>query len=244
MTHLKTAFISQLLLLTLASSAYAHKTNSISEIRKESQELDTQTKAEELKALQRWNHAKELLGKRYKKSVVRTGEAVAELDSSIYQWTERALKSRWKKFTRTISKTIIEQSTKYGFDPVFLMAVIENESSFNPEIVGSAGEIGLMQITPQTAEWISKKYDLPWKGARSLKNPATNIRIGAAYMAYLREQFENRSQLYLAAYNMGSSNVKRALGRQIWPREYSSRVMHYYVKYYAELKEEIGKVYN
>jgi soluble lytic murein transglycosylase len=101
-----------------------------------------------------------------------------------------------------------------------------------------------MQLTAQTAEWIAKKYDIAWKGTKSLTNPIINIKIGAAYIAYLREKFEFKSQLYLSAYNMGSSNVIRAVEKQIWPKEYASRVMQRYVNFYTELKEEIEKSVN
>ncbi len=195
----------------------------------------------EKKAFLRWNHAKELVGKNYHKSIVKTGESIAVLDDVLFQWTHTALKGHWKSRSAEVSKTIIKESEKYGFDPVFLMAVIQNESSFKPEIIGSFGEIGLMQITPQTAQWITNKYNLPWKGAESLKNPTTNIKIGAAYMAYLREKFAFHSQLYLAAYNMGSANVYRNLKKQVWPKIYPSRVMHHYVKFYAKLQVAIQK---
>jgi soluble lytic murein transglycosylase len=116
------------------------------------------------------------------------------------------------------------------------MAVIENESSFNPTIVGSHGEIGLMQITPVTASWISEKYGVTYKGKASLYDPSINIKIGAAYLSFLREKFNFHSKLYLAAYNMGVSNVHRALGRKVTPQEYSNRVMKRYISFYSKMK--------
>jgi soluble lytic murein transglycosylase len=192
----------------------------------------------------RRNHAKELLGKYYRKSVVRQGEKVPEMNSFIYEWTSRALETRWQKYSNSITKTIMVESKKYGFDPVFLMAVIQNESSFNPEIIGSFGEIGLMQITPETGKWMAHKYNIPWHGAKSLKDPVVNITLGSAYLSYLREKFDFRSQLYLAAYNMGSRNVQRALARQVWPKQYPSRVMQRYVGFYTKLSEETHHAMN
>jgi soluble lytic murein transglycosylase len=231
------------LLICLNPQAHA-STNGIGIIQKKSRDLAAKTELEAQRATNRWSHARELLGKYYQKSVVRMGEEVALLDEQLFQWTSKALKKPWKKLSKQISKTIILESEKYKFDPIFLMAVIENESSFNPEAIGTSGEIGLMQLTPQTAKWITEKYDFPWHGPKSLKDPVTNIKIGAAYLAYLREKFDSRSQLYLAAYNMGTTNVLRALGKQIWPKEYSSRVMQRYVRFYSELREEIDKSIN
>jgi 2-oxoacid:acceptor oxidoreductase gamma subunit (pyruvate/2-ketoisovalerate family) len=49
--------------------------------------------------------------------------------------------------------------------------------------VSSFGEIGLMQLKPVTAKWICNKFNMPWKGAKSLYDPVTNIKIGAVYLA-------------------------------------------------------------
>ena len=180
-------------------------------------------------------HARELLGKQYPQSIVSQAQEITQLPRFVFKRTEARLKPQWKNSARAISQTILEQSQEYGFDPVFLMAVIENESGFNPETIGTHGEIGLMQILPNTAQWIAHKFNLPWTGPQSLKNPVTNIILGSAYLAYLREKFKFQSQLYLAAYNMGSKNVHRALARQVMPREYPTRVMRKYVGFYTEL---------
>ncbi|MEO7161814.1 MAG: lytic transglycosylase domain-containing protein [Bdellovibrionia bacterium] len=214
---------------------------SIDAIQKTSHELALRTEIEAGRATSRWSHAKELLGPKYHKSVVKSGEKIADMDEMLTNWTNRALKGRWKKYARSVAQTIIQESDKYGFDPIFLMAVIENESSFNPEIIGTVGEIGLMQVTPDTGAWIAKIYNLPWKGKQQLKDPSYNIRIGAAYMAHLREEFDFEGQLYLAAYNMGSGNVRKALGKQIRPKIYSSRVMLRYLRFYSELQKEVTK---
>jgi len=187
----------------------------------------------------RIEHARELLGKFYDRSVVKNGEKVPRVDRFVRHWTDRALSAKFKKYSKVIADTVLEESTQHGFDPVFLMAVIENESSFNPRAVGPVGEIGLMQVTPGTGEWISKKFGLKWGGKKSLRDPRTNIRIGAAYLAYLREAFDSHGQLYLAAYNMGSLNVNRALEKSIWPKDYPQRVMKRYIKFYGDLKATI-----
>jgi soluble lytic murein transglycosylase len=185
---------------------------------------------------ERKKQAIELLGRLYRKSEVRkNGEKIASMNNYIYEWTGKELKPQWKKYSRTIASAIMAESKKHKFDPVFLMAVIENESSFNPEVVGSFGEIGLMQITPQTADWISKKYNVAYKGPKSLKNPATNIALGSAYLSYLRAKFGFKGQLYLAAYNMGSKNVQRLLAQQKVPEVYPKAVMKRYVRFYTKI---------
>jgi soluble lytic murein transglycosylase len=202
----------------------------------QSQALSHHVTQEARRASLRWKHAKELLGKQYVKSIVKSGERVTTVDAHLEAWLQKELKQPWKYQARQISKTILQVSEQYGFDPIFLLALIKNESRFNPIVIGKFGEIGLMQVIPRTGEWIAKKYHLPWKGAESLKNPVTNIQIGSAYIAYLKGRFASQSQLYISAYNMGSTNVRRALERHVEPKEYRNRVMNHYMHYYADLK--------
>ena len=190
---------------------------------------------------QRLAHAKELLGKYYKKSVVRSGEKVTEIRRFIYDWTKRSLDAKWKKHYRAIARTILSESQKHEFDPIFLMAVIQNESAFNPLAKGRFGELGLMQLKPDTAEWVARKNGIRWKGPEQLLDPVANVRIGAAYLSNLRERFDQHGRLYLAAYNMGTANVNRALEKKIWPKDYPARVMQRYIGFYSELRDTIRK---
>jgi soluble lytic murein transglycosylase len=90
-------------------------------------------------------------------------------------------------------------------------------------------------LKPTTAKWISKKYDIKYHGEKSLFDPVVNIKFGAAYLDYLRDRFSGQSRLYLSAYNMGVTNVHRALDKDLWPKDYSSKVMACYVKFYTDL---------
>lgn len=183
---------------------------------------------------ERLKHARELLGKYYQKSTVKIGESIPKINSMVYHWTKERLPKSHKAQSSEVAQAIIDQSLKYGFDPIFLMSVIQGESSFRPNMIGGVGEIGLMQIRPETAEWIAKRSDIKWTGRSSLFNPVTNVKIGAAYLSYLRDRFDAHAQLYLAAYNMGQKNVANALEKKIWPKDYPQHVMKHYIEFYAE----------
>ncbi len=72
------------------------------------------------------------------------------------------------------------------------MSIVQQESGFRPNVTGSAGEIGLMQLKCQTARGVG------FKGACSaLYNPDTNLRFG---MKYLRQALNRGSVAY---YNAG-----------------------------------------
>ncbi|MEK2688248.1 lytic transglycosylase domain-containing protein [Bdellovibrio sp. GT3] len=180
-------------------------------------------------------HAKELLGGRYKGSAAQKIEGRSALNVMIYEKVQGYLAPQWKNRAGDISSVIISESDKYNLDPVFVLAIIKTESSFDPLIVGSFGEIGLMQIKPDTAEWIAKKYGIAWKGKKTLQNPVSNVRIGAAYMDYLRKQFPGKATKYVSAYNMGPRNVRRLVAKNVMPAEYNSRVMKNYGEFYKKL---------
>ncbi len=187
----------------------------------------------------RITHAKELLGKGYKNSAVRRTEGADNIAEFINSSTKNLLPKAHKKSAHEISSIIMRESEKYGFDPIFLMAVIQNESSFNPRMKGGAGEIGLMQIKPDTAEWIAKTYKLSYKGAQSLYNPEINISIGAAFLNKLRTQFSN-SNLYLSAYNAGAKRVRMMISEKNTPKIYASAVMKRYFAIYSALGTSKG----
>lgn len=191
----------------------------------------------ELQRQARLRHAQELLGSHYKKSAVRSGEKVPKINRLVYGWVRDQLPKSYRAQYHTVAQAIIDEAARNEFDPVLLMAVIQGESGFNPRMRGALDEIGLMQIRPRTAAWIIGKMGLKIKfeGEKTLMDPVQNIRIGAAYLSYLREKFESHARLYLAAFNMGPRNVDHALNQKIWPRDYPNHVMKYYLGFYSRL---------
>ena len=180
-------------------------------------------------------HARELLGKSFKSKVMIDQQ---EFKSFIYAKTRESLPKKWKIKATSIAQTILEESSKHHFDPVFLMAVMQHESRFRPDAKGEAGEIGLMQVMPATGAWMAKKIGLKWRGSKTLNDPKANIQIGSAFLAELRERFDAQGQLYLAAYNMGAKNVERNLDDDVRPTLYPHLVMKQYLQIYKSLKEK------
>ena len=93
-----------------------------------------------------------------------------------------------------------------GLDPALLAAVIYQESKFRPTAVSSSGAIGLMQITPSTAEGIALRTGGTSFQVSDLTNPAINIRYGTWYLHDLFAKYGSL-RLVLAAYNAGQGNV-------------------------------------
>ena len=192
---------------------------------------------EQVHEASRISHAKELLGQSYLGSDAQKLEGEDTLNQMILEKVQAGLAPRWKSQAHSIASTVITEAARYNFDPIFVLAVIKTESKFDPLVVGRFGEIGLMQIKPDTAEWIAKKNRLPWSGKRTLQNPAQNIRIGLAYMNYLRAKFQKTPVKYVSAYNMGPLNVKRLIAKNIKPAEYNERVMRNYHDLYSVIAQ-------
>ncbi len=180
-------------------------------------------------------HAKELLGAGYFGSEVEKTAGKRSLNELIYKRLESKLSLQWKGRARSIASAVILESSRYNFDPVFVLAVIQTESKFNPLTVGQHGEIGLMQIKPETAKWIAHKFNISWKDEKDLKNPEMNIKIGSAYLSYLREKFDTKPKKYVSAYNMGPKALRRILSQNLNPTEYNSLVMKHYAHFYSSL---------
>jgi soluble lytic murein transglycosylase len=159
---------------------------------------------------------------------------VEQVNQFVTEYSARALKGATPKKSKQVARAIIDSALRHGFDPLLLLAVIENESRFDPSVVGSHGEIGLMQLKPDTAEWIAKKARIRWKGVDSLRDPAANIRLGAAYLSMLRAKFGFDKDLYLAAYNMGVTHLNRLLQGNGHPQVYPQKTIEHYSKIYVE----------
>lgn len=188
-----------------------------------------------LASIQRVDHARELLGKRYKKSIVSTFENHDGIEQNILETITKSLPKKFKSQAKLITNAIFKEARVHSMDPYFVMAVIAGESSFNPLAIGPVGEIGMMQIRPSTGKWMAEKIKFKWKGDKTLRDPVANIKLGTAYLAWLREKFDNHGQLYLAAYNMGAKNVNKAVGKHIWPKDYPKHVMKRYLAFYKAI---------
>lgn len=183
----------------------------------------------------RVEHARELMGRSYKKSIVSRFESRQDIENNIYEVVRERLPKAYKAKASVVAKTIIDEASKHSLDPYFVMAVISGESSFNPLAIGPVGEIGLMQIRPSTGEWMANIIKSSWKGDKTLKNPVENIKLGVAYLSWLRTKFQGHGQLYLAAYNMGAKSVKKAVSKNVYPKDYPIHVMKRYIAFYKEI---------
>lgn len=115
-------------------------------------------------------------------------------------------------------KTEIEAaSKKYGVEKSLIYGVIKTESNFDPDAESAAGAVGLMQIMPDTFEWLQSYYkDENTYNFEDLKDPVINIDYGVELLSILSKRYENEETM-LCAYNGGPGNVDKWLDN----KEYS-----------------------
>ena len=96
-----------------------------------------------------------------------------------------------------------------NLDPALVSAVILCESSFDPKAESRLGARGLMQLMPDTAEWVAHKYNEDGAGYSfdNLYDPETNIRYGTWYLGYLSRRFGGDATKIVCAYHAGQGNV-------------------------------------
>jgi hypothetical protein len=106
-----------------------------------------------------------------------------------------------------------EAAATSGIDYALLQALIATESGFDPEAVSPKGAVGLMQVTPATAERYGLTSDKRGPVHKKLADPVVNIRTGTRHLKYLMDLFPQQLDLVLAAYNAGEGAVQRAGNR-------------------------------
>lgn len=120
--------------------------------------------------------------------------------------------------TITYQALIERYAAEYNLRPAFVAAVIRNESSFRTDAESNVGARGLMQLMPDTAEWIAGKLGDSAYSFDRLYDAETNIRYGCWYLNYLSKLFRGDAVLVSSAYHAGQTTVTRWLSdRSISP---------------------------
>lgn len=148
---------------------------------------------------------------------------------------------------------IRRQAAAKRLDPALIAGVIFAESKFVDQ-TSPAGALGLMQLMPETAQFIADRSGGTAFTLEDLSTPAINIAYGSWYLRYLLDHFDGDEMLALAAYNGGMGNVERwlaearARGRRLrvadipFPetREYVERVRAARADYARTYPDELG----
>lgn len=106
-----------------------------------------------------------------------------------------------------IQAFIIRSCERLNMEPAVIMAMIDQESEFDPECVGDNGDsVGLMQVQEKHH---SERMDK--LGVTDLTDPLQNVAVGMDYLAELLDQ-GNGLEWALMAYNAGASGAAKGYG--------------------------------
>jgi hypothetical protein len=156
----------------------------------------------------------------------------------VYRWmaAERVagvLADRLDHFPKSLSLRlahhILKQCRKYRLDPAFILSLIDVESGFHTQALSPVGAVGLMQVMVPTANFVNRQLGIYFSGyenfhglgltnrsirASELKDPFLNTAIGIAYLAWLRDYYQDMPSHYVfAAYNLGPGRMDELLSQ-------------------------------
>jgi soluble lytic murein transglycosylase len=125
---------------------------------------------------------------------------------------------------------IRQQARDKQVDASLIAAVIYTESRFRDQ-TSHAGAKGLMQLMPDTADYIASKTGGTEFRREDLATPQINIAYGTWYLRYLLAKYDHNTILTLAAYNAGEGKVDE------WRRVASARGERFRVASHIPFKE-------
>lgn len=159
--------------------------------------------------------------------------AVLDLEPSdpVARGVDYAMGLRPRSYSSPFDGLIQAAAERNGLNPLFVHAVIHQESRYRPNAVSTAGARGLMQLMPGTAAMLGVR------NVNQLYDPGTNIDAGARLLSRLVKRFPGRTDLVLAAYNAGEGAVTR-YGNSVPPyretRGYVALVQQHYQRLLTE----------
>jgi soluble lytic murein transglycosylase len=120
----------------------------------------------------------------------------------------------WFAWPTAFDDLVTAAAQRWSIDPALLNAVMREESGFRPRAVSTVGARGLTQIMPATGERLAESVGLLDFEPDDLFTPASNLLLGAHYLAQLVERFGGRVSAAVASYNAGPETVARWIETQ------------------------------
>ncbi len=119
----------------------------------------------------------------------------------------RAPLAFWQlSYPRPYSATVEAAAAEFDVDPQLLWAIMRQESRYDPEAFGYAGERGLMQVIPSTQDWIAEQLGEDISPGAAF-TPEANVRLAAWFLRFLLDYYDGDLELAVLAYNGGAGSV-------------------------------------
>jgi soluble lytic murein transglycosylase len=141
--------------------------------------------------------------------------------------------------------SFLTYAKEFSLSPNLVISVARVESKFRPNAVSPRGAKGIMQLMPETAQWIAQQMEIEYQ-EKYLFEPDFNIRLGCWYLAHLLHEFQGNLPTALAAYNSGRGRVKQWLDEKIWDGslENISQIPYKETREFVERVTHVLKMYN
>ncbi len=167
---------------------------------------------------------------------------LADINIEPYQNLQKNIPSFLLKlfYPRPYWDTITSYSRQYNVDPYLVLAIMREESGFDPKAISRSGAIGLMQVMPKTGREIAFRLGHHNSTAANLYEPRHNIQMGTFYISWLRKQFKGPDFVAVAAYNAGPETTSA------WVKAQPTTDLHEFVLRipYSETSNYVRRVMN
>jgi soluble lytic murein transglycosylase-like protein len=104
----------------------------------------------------------------------------------------------------TVRSYLNHWAAVYGVDPTLVRALAWMESGFQQDVVSSVGALGVMQLLPETWEWV----DTMLIGQPTPRTAAGNVQAGVRYLRWQLDEFGGNVRLALAGWYQGARAVR------------------------------------
>lgn len=131
----------------------------------------------------------------------------------------------------SLQRYIYEVCADEGVPVTLVLAMIEHESGFNPEVISATDDCGLMQINKVNYEWLEEDFR-----CADMTNPYQNVFCGIKIIGQYLEQYEGDYTKALMAYNMGNYGAKKLWEEGVTSSKYSRAVLEI-MNEYEEVKD-------
>lgn len=118
-----------------------------------------------------------------------------------------------------MQRMIYDISKEYGLDYTFVAAIIKKESNFQPNLISSSGDYGLMQINKTVHKKLRTEL-----GITDFLDPEQNVRAGCYILSGYVQKYKYEN-LALMAYNCGENSARALWNDGVWSTKYSRKVM-------------------
>ena len=113
------------------------------------------------------------------------------------------------RFPLAYWEMIQQKAQERELDPYLILALIRQESLFDPQARSPATALGLMQLLPSTASRVAKQIGISPPSNEQLFQPEVNLVLGTQYLKDLLQRYSNDWFKAIAAYNAGEAAVDR-----------------------------------